>query len=52
MAQNDKTIFNGRENNPLDAIGTMGSFFNGADPTTFADIELESFIKGLMNNGR
>ena len=46
MAQNDKTIFTGRDENPLEKLNKMGSFFNGTDPTTFAEIELDPFVSG------
>ena len=46
MAQSDKTIFLGRDENPLEKLNKMGSFFNGTDPTTFAEIELDPFVSG------
>lgn len=41
-----KTIFSDRSNNPLDSLNKMGSFFSGADPSTFAEIELDPFVSG------
>lgn len=41
-----KTIFSDRSDNPLESLNKMGSFFSGADPTTFADIELDPFVSG------
>ena len=44
---NDKTIFNGRENNPLENLNSMSStYFTGVSPETFADVELDPFVTG------
>lgn len=41
-----KTIFTNRSSNPLESLNNMGTFFNGADPTSFAGIELDPFVSG------
>lgn len=43
---NTKTIFSDRSENPLESLNKMGSFFNGSDPTSFAEIELDPFVSG------
>ena len=40
------SIFKNRTDNPLDSLNKMGSFFDGSDPTVFADIELDPFVGG------
>ena len=41
------SIFKNRSENPLESLNKMGSFFDGSDPTTFADIELDPFNSGF-----
>jgi len=42
-----KTIFASRgENDPLKSLNSVGTFFNGADPTAFDGIELDPFVTG------
>lgn len=48
MAKTDSTIFYARsDGQPLDKLNKMGNFFNGTDPTTFSDIELDPFVGGF-----
>lgn len=46
MADNTKTIFANRAENPVEKLNKVGTFFNGVDPSTYANIELDPFVTG------
>lgn len=46
MAQTDKTIFDGRSDNPLEKMNGVGTFFTGMDASAYADVELDPFVSG------
>lgn len=46
MASTDKTIFSGREDNPLEKLNKLGTMFNGSDPSTYSEAMLDPFVSG------
>jgi hypothetical protein len=46
MAQTDRTIFDGRSDNPLEKLNGVGTFFTGMDASAYADIELDPYVSG------
>lgn len=46
MAQNDRTIFDKRTDNPLEKLNGVGTFFTGMDASAYADIELDPYVSG------
>lgn len=46
MAKNNRTIFDGLENNPLDSVNTLGNYFTGNDPIMMGESDINPFISG------